>query len=355
MNLENSSQIKKLDKSNMAGSIQMLGKQIQQTWNEVNRLEIPDNYKNVDKIVFAGMGGSALGAYVAKNLYTSVLKQPFEVVNDYHLPGYTDENTLVIAASYSGTTEETVSCLNEALRKKAKTIAISTGGELEKIAQKNNLPFYKLNPKYNPSNQPRMGIGYSVFALLTILHKLNIISIEADEIKQIKQAVKTNTINYGIKTKTSGNKAKQIAVKLCGRLPIFIAGEFLIGAIHAVRNQLNENAKSIAVYFPLPELNHHLLEALQFPKNFTQNDYYIFFNSKLYSEKIAKRSKITNEVIKQNGHQATSYSPKSNTPLAQTMEAINFGSYVGYYLALLYGINPSPIKWVEEFKKKLAE
>lgn len=354
MDLDNTKQVKKLDRSNMAGSIEMLGEQIQQTWDEVSALDIPEKYRDIDKIVFSGMGGSALGAYVAKNLYTAELKKSFEIVNDYHLPGYVDENTLVIAGSYSGTTEETVSGLNEALQKGAKTIAISTGGKLEKIASHHSIPFYKLNPKYNPSNQPRMGIGYSVFALLTVLTRLDIISITDKDIQHIKDKVHENSKKYGLKVQTKDNKAKQLTQKVLGRTPIFIAGEFLIGAIHAVRNQLNENAKSIAIYFPLPELNHHLLEALQFPEDVTEHDYYIFFQSDLYSEKIAKRSKITREVVEQNGHQTFVYTPTARTPLAQTMEAINFGSYIGYYLALLYEIDPSPIKWVEEFKKKLA-
>lgn len=354
MNLDNTQQIKKLDKSNMAGSIEMLEEQIQQTWDEVNALEIPGDYKNVNNIVFSGMGGSALGAYVAKNLYTTQLKQSFEIVNDYRLPGYVDEDTLVVVGSYSGTTEETISSLREALEKKAKIVTISTGGKLEEIALQNNLPFYKLNPKYNPSNQPRMGIGYSVFALLALLTKLDIISITEKDIQHIKEKVHENRNNYGIKTSTEYNKAKQLAQTLLGRVPIFIAGEFLIGAIHAVRNQLNENAKSIAVYFPLPELNHHLLEALQFPSDITKRDLYIFFHSNLYSDNIAKRSNITRDVVKQNGHQTFVYTPTAKTPLAQTMEAINFGSYIGYYLAFLHEIDPSPIKWVEKFKNKLA-
>jgi glucose/mannose-6-phosphate isomerase len=354
MDLDNLDKIRELDKSNMAGSIEMLGEQIQQTWDEVNKLSIPENYKQVNKIVFSGMGGSSLGAYVAKNLYTTKIKQSFEIVNDYNLPGYVDENTLVVVGSYSGTTEETVSGLNEAISKKAKVVAISTGGKLEQITQENNIPFYGMNPKFNPSNQPRMGIGYSVFALLTILTKLEIISINNKDITYIKEILTRNTQEYGIRVKMADNLAKQIAKKILGKVPIFIAGEFLIGAIHAVRNQLNENAKAIAVYFPLPELNHHLLEALQFPKGITNIDYYIFFHSHLYSERIAKRSRVTKDVIEQNGHKTVTYKPTAESPLAQTMESINFGSYIGYYLALLNEIDPSPIVWVEEFKKKLA-
>lgn len=353
-NLDDLDQIKALDAANMAGSIELLSEQIQQTWDEVGTISFPDDYRSVKRIVFSGMGGSALGAYVAKYLYTTSLMQSFEIVNDYHLPGYVDSQTLVIVGSYSGTTEETVSGFKEALSNGAKTVAISTGGTLESLAKDAAMPFYKLNPKFNPSNQPRMGIGYSVFALLRILDRLNIIIISSQAIADLKAIIKQNKALFGVDIPTGKNLAKQMAAKLFGKVPIFIAGEFLIGAIHAVRNQMNENAKGLAIYFPLPELDHHLLEALKFPARIADNDHYVFFHSALYSPRIAKRSEITRQVVEENGHATSLFEPRAKTALAQVIESIHFGSYMGYYLALLNGIDPSPIPWVESFKKKLG-
>lgn len=352
-NLDDLDQIKTLDAANMAGSIELLPEQIQQTWDEVGIISFPDDYRSVKRIVFSGMGGSALGAYVAKYLYTTSLTQSFEIVNDYHLPGYVDAQTLVVAGSYSGTTEETVSGLKEALAKGAKTVAIATGGTLESLAKDAAMPFYKLNPKFNPSNQPRMGIGYSVFALLRILDRLDIISIRDQDIEELKTILKQNNSSFGINTPLAKNRAKKMVTTIYGRVPIFIAGEFLIGAIHAIRNQMNENAKSLAIYFPLPELDHHLLEALKFPAHIQEQDHYIFFHSSLYSPRIAKRSEITRQVVEENGHTTSLFEPRAKIALAQVIESIHFGSYVGYYLALLNDIDPSPIPWVESFKKKL--
>lgn len=353
-NLDDLSFIKSLDKSNMLGSIELLGEQIKQTWEEVNTLSIASEYANVNRIVFSGMGGSSLGAYVAKHLYTNDLRQSFEIVNDYTLPGYVDENTLVVVGSYSGTTEETISGLHEAHKREAKIITIATGGVLEEFSTTNNVPFYKLMPKYNPSSQPRMGIGYSVFALLTILSKLKFIQITDRDIDELITSLKQNNELYGPSIPAANNQAKELASKLFNKLPIFIAGEFLVGAIHAMRNQLNENAKSLAIYFPVPEMNHHLLEALRFPEDLKQRDFYILFQSSLYSPKIKKRIDISHQVIEQNGHQAILIDRNQENKLIQVMTTINFGSYVGFYLAILYGIDPSPIFWVEEFKKKLS-
>lgn len=352
--LDDLNAIKKLDASNMVGSIEQLGEQVEQTWNEVNAISFPETYRTANKIVFSGMGGSALGAYVAKYAYTNSLKVPYEVINDYHLPGYVDDKTLVVVGSYSGTTEETLSCFQEALSKGAMIACIAAGGQLEVLSREHNLPFYKIDPKFNPCNQPRMGIGYSIFGFLTMLKKLGFIVIGDSDIAAIKSLLNQNNQKFGVAIAVINNPAKQLAQKLFNRLPVLIAGEFLVGATHAIRNQAHENAKSLTFDFPLPELNHHLLEAFPFPEVSHQADHYLFFESDLYSPKIAKRLQITRELTEKTGHQTSSFKATAKDPLAQILETINFGSYVGYYLALLNGIDPSPIVLVEEFKKKLA-
>lgn len=353
INLDDKKIYKQLDKSNMLGSIELLGEQINQTWQEVNKIHIPQSYLKINQIVFSGMGGSALGAYVAKYLYNNQLKIPFEVINDYYLPSYVDEKTLVIVGSYSGNTEETISCFNEALKKKAKVFVIATGGKLELLAKKNGYPLYQIKPRFNPCNQPRLGIGYAIFALLTLFHRLKIIFLEKNDINDLKQILQESNQKYGVNNPTKKNLAKKIALKIYNKTPIFIAGEFLVGAVHAIRNQINENAKSLAIYFPLPELNHHLLEGLRFPAKIRETNVYLLFQSDLYTKKIKKRLIITDEMIKNHKYQTIIYQPSSKKSLYQVIEAIGFGVYLAYYLAVLYRIDPSPIPIVDLFKKKI--
>src|SRR5690349_13251814 len=118
-NLDDRNEIKKLDTVNVLGSIEQLGDQSKQAWEEVHALQFPEQYKKATSIVFSGMGGSALGAYVTKAMYMDTLMVPFEIVNDYHLPPYVNKDTLVILSSYSGTTEETLFSAQEALDKGA--------------------------------------------------------------------------------------------------------------------------------------------------------------------------------------------------------------------------------------------
>ncbi len=352
MSLDDLSYIKQLDSANMVGSIELLDKQIQQTWEEVSQIDVPDSYKSVTKIVFAGMGGSALGAHVFRHLYAPTIKIPFEIVSDYNLPVYVDDNTLVITGSYSGTTEEVLSCFDQAVEKTKNIIAISAGGTLEEKARSNSVPFFKIDPKFNPCDQPRMGIGYSVFAILAFMNKLDIITITDSELEGVYTVLKENNQKNGLSVLGEQNKAKQLAYLFHDNVPILVAGEFLVGAIHAARNQINENAKSLAMYFPIPELNHHLMEALTFPNS--NNDYYVLFNSSLYSPKITTRLALTKGVLEKSGHGILEIEAHGSSKLAQVMQTINFGSYVGFYLSMLYGIDPSPIPNVQGFKEKLT-
>ena len=355
MILDDHIKIQELDSKKMHASIEQLDKQIQQTWEEVSMMTLPESYKSIKNIVFAGMGGSSLGGYVIEHMYALQIRIPYRVVNDYHLPAYVDQDTLVIVESYSGTTEETVSALHDALAKKAKIIVITAGGELEKIALSHSLPLYKIEPRFNPSNQPRMAIGYHLFALIVILSRLDVIKFEESELTPIIKELHQTNENNGITIPTTSNRAKQFANKLYNRIPIFIAGEFLMGAAHTTRNQINENTKSLAVYFPLPESNHHLLESLDFPERAKDISFFTLLNSNLYSPKIRKRLIATEQIISENHHKTEIIEAQGTSKLAQVLSSIHFGSYVGYYLSLLYGIDPSPIVRVEEFKKILSQ
>ena len=157
--------------------------QLQQAWDEVNAINIPEDYKNIKNIVFCGMGGSALGARMVDSLLVDRLKVPFEIFTEYKLPDYVFHETLVIVSSYSGNTEETVESAERALERGAKVFGIATGGKLAQILQEKNITRYIFDPVNNPSKQPRMSIGYASGSVLSILTKLGVIKISDDEIE----------------------------------------------------------------------------------------------------------------------------------------------------------------------------
>ncbi len=350
--LDDRDKIAQIDKSNVLGSIESLAEQIEHGWSFDIDLSTIDN-KNIQNIVVAGMGGSQLGADIIKHLFYDKLKIPFEIVNFYKLPKYTDQNTLVIISSYSGNTEEIVSCFKQAIDLKAKIIAISSNGKVQEIAKQNNLPFFKINTKYNPSNQPRMAIGYSVIAFFKILSQLKLIDITEQDIKDIKASITFTNELCKVDEKSDSNLAKNLAFMTYDRYPILIASEFLIGAVHTARNQFCENAKVFADYKVLPELNHYLLEGLKFPYNNKTDLFFIFINSDLYMPKIQKRLFLTQELVQNLGFQNIRIDLKMDTKLKQIFETIVLLSYTNFYLAMLEGIDPAPIPSVNWFKSKL--
>lgn len=346
MILDEIEKIKRLDKSNLLGSIELLPEQCRQTWEEVKEIKIPDTYRQVSNIVVNGMGGSGLGPHVVKSVFSDSLRIPLEVINSYTLPGYVDKNTLLILSSYSGTTEEVWETGEEALKRGAKCLGITTGEKLGEFLDSNNIPYFKIIPKHNPCGQPRMGLGYTILGIIGLINQCGLIKIEDEEINLLIETLRE--INYLY-------LAKKIAQKIFGKITILVAAEFLAGSIHTWQNQQHEVAKNYGNYFLISELNHHLLEGMGNPKSNPKNLISFFANSKLYHQAIRKRFLITKDVFKKNKIEVVEFECQSASKLLQAFELIHFGSYVNFYLAMLNNIDPTPTPWVNLFKEQLEK
>ena len=334
-----------LDKSHVFASVVDLSKQVEDAWEEAQKVTVPENYKQINKVVMTGMGGSLLGAKIIDSVFGKDLAHPLILVNDYNLPGWVDETTLVICSSYSGSTEETLSNAEQALKKKAKLMIITSGGQLLDVAKANNLPGYQINPVYNPSQQPRMAIGYSVIGQLVLCQKAGLLNLTQNMINELVEAMK----------QVKPEAAEVLAKQLVDKQVIFTAAEHLTGPVHTVKNQMNENAKHLSHRHDLPELNHHLMEGLRFPESNPATTMFWFIDSPLYSARMRQRLKLTQEVVTKNNLTNVVWQATAKTKLAQAFELIQFGAYVNFYLSQLHGIDPAPIPWVNYFKEKLGK
>ena len=302
-----------------------------------------------------GMGGSGLGARVIESVYGSEIKVPLTRVNDYHLPKFVDSQTLVICSSYSGETEETITNLKEAIAVGAKWMAIGAGNTLIKMAQEAGVPYYQIDPKFNPSNQPRMAIGYSIIGQLVLCAKAGIIDFTREDLDKLISAMKSVASKNNASVKSEQNDAKKLAAKMKDTVTFFVSGEHLVGALHVVNNQANENAKHFTADYVIPELNHHLMEGMGHPTPDHAKLLGIFANSNLYPEKISKRFTITEEVCKKQNIEVYEFRVTSESKISQVFELIQFGAYADFYLSMQYSLNPAPIPWVDYFKERLGQ
>ncbi|MFZ5932800.1 MAG: bifunctional phosphoglucose/phosphomannose isomerase [Patescibacteria group bacterium] len=355
VDLDSLEEINELDRGRVHASIERLPAQIKQAWSEVKGREVPSACNLAKNVLISGMGGSALGGRIVDSLLADRARVPIEVFTEYNLPNYVNKDTLVIVSSYSGNTEETVSAAKEALNRGAMVYVISTGGRLAEILKEEKLEGYIFDPKENPSNQPRMGLGYSIASVLAVLSKCEFINLLDSEIEEACNEAEKFISEFGLTTPEAENLAKKMAKRLKGKVPIIIASEHLLGSVHAFKNQMNENAKTFALIFDIPELNHHLMEGLKNPYQIKELLSFLFIESERYSKRVQLRYPLTKEVVEKNGIIVETYRTRSFKKIQEIFELLVLGSDVSFYLAMLYNQDPTPIPWVDYFKSKLSQ
>lgn len=327
-------------------SIKFFPQQIKDSFEKASAMVLPQEYLQVKNIVACGMGGSRFPHYIIKELFKEEINVPYLINDDYNLPGFIDENSLVILSSYSGTTEEILAVGQKAYEKKAKIIGISNGEDLKIFLEKINAPSYFFDPVYNPSGQPRIGFGYFIGGIIGLLFNLKILNLQKEKI-----ILSINNVNI----QQIENEAKLMSQRILNKYPYYIVSEFLTGVGNAIANQTNETAKSISSFRVIPELNHHLMEGLKNPVELKKISIFIFFYSQFFSDPIKKRFSITKEIVEKNNIETLWYELKGQNKIEQVFELMIFGNFLTMHLSLLYGENPAAVPYVDLFKKKLKE
>ncbi len=335
-----------LDSLGILSSLKQFPLQCKQVIREISQQPLPPQCSLVDNIVVSGMGGSALGGRIIGSLERQTLKIPLVVSTEYHLPRFVNAKTLVVVSSYSGNTEETISSLAEARARGAQVFIIASGGKLEQLADEHHLPAYIFHPGHNPSGQPRMGLGYAVVALAALLSRCQIIEPIA-RLGELPEFLTQKQADF--------DSLLPLAKFLVDGIPVLVTSEHLKGAAHAVKNMFNENSKNFSVTFDLPELNHHLMEGLAFPKAAHQYLKFVFITSPKYHPDVKKRYPITQDVVSKQHYQYLTHELDAPSRFFEVMQFLQEGAYLSYCLALLNGIDPGPIPWVDYFKDEVGK
>ncbi len=352
--LDDVAAMRALDPKDVLGSTALFPKQCEQAWTESSRLVFPDTYRDIYNVVVCGMGGSRFTPKAIRDVFLDRIKKPVEIVDDYDLPSYVDEHTLVVLSSFSGTTEEVIACGQEAARRGAKLTAVVGGGKIAEMLSQHGHVGYVFDPKYNPCGQPRIGGGYLLMGHLGILSALGLLEVTDDEVTAAIRFARDYAQTLGADVPTENNAAKQLASYLKDKHPILVTSGFLKGFGNGFANQINETAKMISDVRYIPELNHHLMEGLKHPETIHQNGVFVFFTSQLYSEKIQKRFSITRDVVEKQNVATHEVKLAGKTKLDQLLEAFTLSGFTTFYMAMLYDTDPVAIPWVTYFKNQLA-
>jgi glucose/mannose-6-phosphate isomerase len=300
-----------------------------------NRSNLP-NYK-FDKIIVCGMGGSAVGGELLKDLLKDKLPMQIEVSKEYHLPKYVDERSLVFCVSYSGDTEETLSQFAEALKIKCNVICLASGGKLKEWCEKLSLPLILL-----PGGlQPRAALPYLFLPMLTYLQNVGPVNLKED-LEESIQVLKEIDLKE-IDNIASGIKDSFVAVY--GRLPS-VARRF--------KNQFNENSKIPARFDVFPELDHNEIMGYQ-NTELNKSTSVIFLRDRDEPEEIKARIDITRDLIRNSAKNIFEIHSSGNSELAKILSLIYIGDYLSYKLAVLNGTDPEEVESISKLKKGLKE
>lgn len=355
--LDNQAERLALDSGQVGAAIALLPDQLEQVLTDIKSWPKCRLAQPINKIIVNGMGGSNLGARLIASDLSEQLTVPILVEPGYTVPGYVNEQTLYIVSTYSGTTEEPLSVIEEIQQRGAQLAVITADypdNQLAASARQHNWPAYIFNPKNNPSDQPRLGLGYAVFGLLGLLSNLGIMDFDLATAEQLVTDLRTIGRHWLPEVATADNDAKQLAEQLQGRQVWLIGPDCLAGNLHILRNQFNETSKNLASYLTVPDLNHYAMEGLSFPTSVPETVAALSFKITGLPPRMAKRLELTDEVLEHNHLPVFNYQVAMTNRLGQALEILAFGSWVSYYLGLLNGVDPVKIPWVDLFKKKLA-
>jgi glucose/mannose-6-phosphate isomerase len=320
-------------------------------WDQLNyEYEVFQDQVDVDNIVFAGMGGSALAAL----MYTSWPdhRKPFTIVRDYDIPAYVNERTYFIASSYSGNTEETLSALEQAEAKGAQIAVLAGGGKLAEIAQEKNYPL-ALIPE---AEQPRYAVFYSLKGLITLLQQAGLMQTEGTEeaLQKASDFLKEAVQQWVPTIPTENNLAKKIALDVVGNSAVIYGGPKMFPAAYKWKISFNENAKHVAWTNQFPEFNHN--EFMGWTEQPDQKPYTVIdLRSNLEHPCVQKRFEVTERLLSGRRPAPIVVETQGSNILEHMLWAITLGDFVTIYTALLGNINPAPVDLIEKFKKSLAE
>lgn len=336
--------IKKYDKQNQFEVLKNTYEQVSNAWK--NKIDLSSfKKKDFSSIVFCGLGGSAISGDLLSDYLSDEMTIPFNVVRGYNLPAFVNEETLVIISSYSGNTEETISCFEKALMKKSKIAVITSGGKIGEMAKKNKLPIVMLQSGF----QPRYALGQGFFSLLKIFQELDFTDEESN-VNTIINLWKSKAEEYS----SEDNKASELANELIGFIPVIYSSEYLFSTGYRLKCQLNENSKLHAFHNVIPEMNHNEIIGWESFKEKQLNVKVIYLIDKDYHPQNLKRFETLKKLLIEQKVDVLFLSSDEASKKVRIMDLIFLSDWITFYTAIQRGYDPSEIDFIHRMKQSLT-
>ena len=346
----NLAQIKQYDTEDMLHLLSSFSEQCKRGWEigESLKLDRVDE-RTPNNIVIAGMGGSGIGGDLVKAVLGAQSPCPIIVHRGYSLPAFVTSQTLFIAVSYSGNTEETLLSVEKAFAQEAKILAVTSGGKLKGFAEAHNLPFVMI-----PAGQPpRASLGYLLMPILSIFARLGF-NPDLDLQNDLEEAIAVLAqLASDFHPEVPESLPKRLAQALHGKLPIIYVPQELEAVAMRWKGQMNENSKTLAYYSVYPEMNHNEIEGWKHPSALTQQCHVTQLHNPITSSQTQRRMDITAELIQPHTAGITQVHSVGKSLLARLLSFVAIGDWTSFYLAILYEQNPTPVERIEELKRRL--
>ncbi|MCP4633982.1 MAG: bifunctional phosphoglucose/phosphomannose isomerase [candidate division Zixibacteria bacterium] len=348
-NLDNINTFKEYDKSDMLSNITRFPDQIRDAVKLGYSVDISKiNANNIKCIVVCGMGGSAIGGELLGAYLQNKISIPFFINRSYSVPEYVDENSLVIASSYSGNTEEILTAFKEVLNRKSQIVVISSNGNLGADAARMDIPIITLPGGY----MPRAALGFGFFPLMIILSRLGLFSIEKSELNSIADYLDRRTEQFI--PESDDNLAVTVARGIHGKLPIIYGADAVFGAIAMrFKQQICENSKSLAFSNVFPEFNHNEIVGFEILPVHSNKIVVIMITDTDCHHRIKIRMKILSKYFNDKGIEVIYINSEGNSELEKMFSVIQIADYCSYYLAILNKTDPTPIESIDFLKNEL--
>ncbi len=343
--------VHKVDRSGMIDLVRAFPSQCQEAVQIGQKAAIGTAYGPFKSVVLAGMGGSAVAGDLLRCYLHRTLEVPVLTVRNYVFPRAVGQGSLVFCSSYSGNTEETLELYEEARRRRARVLCITTGGKLSEKCGRDGVPWIKV-PDGLP---PRAALAYMFLPILVTLWRLGVTPPRWSELDDAVDHIKEANARCAVDVPMTDNVAKQLARQLKDRL-VVVHGSADLTEAAAVRwrGQLNENSKVLAFSGLYPELNHNEIVAWPSHKSIAQTSHVVTLRDTEDHARIDRRIEVTTDLVRKGGARVSQVWSGNGTPLARMLTLIHLGDFVSVYLAVLRRVDPTPVAPIDTIKAHLA-